>query len=427
MSLFGIRKTDKYDGITSEAEKHKRKGSISLLIISILFAIILWMFVVDPVSTTTISIPVEINGLNDNSYIEGRDIMVVDSQVPQKVDLTIRGRRSYLDKIVAQNFATVLDFTLVEDASQDSIELSSPIYNGDTLKGIRVVGMSQTSVKVDLEDVGGNSFPVEVRTFGTPARNYKVISLTSQPSIIKISGDKNVLQSASKAVAYVDVDGISSGMGKQVEIKIIDKSGNEIESEKGKYYADVDLEIGKKVKVSPSIVGRPNDRYTFRPKKVSVQPKYVLVKGISQVLKDLDKISTEEIDVSTFDHTMDIEAGLILPGGIELVDGIKTVKVNIPIKNVQIKTVQISSSNIYLTNIPDGLNCSVVGVPKSVTVTGAASVLKKLRTADILLSIDMTDANEGNGDYGLTIYKPDDIRLVGEYKAKVNVTTGATE
>lgn len=422
--VLGKKQKNNMDGSVNEEISKRRKSKVLLMIFSVVVAMLLWLLVVDPVQTTTISIPVQVNGLLDNSFIDGKDIMVTDSQIPQRVNLTIRGRESYLNKVNRQVFATVVDFTTVEDASQTSIQLSAPIYNGtDELQGIRTIGMDPATVTVKMVEVGGNTLPLYINTTGKPADDYEIIEMKAVPDVIRLTGNKDIMSRAEKAVAYVDVTDLSANLQKQVEVELLDKNGDVLVSEDNKYYADVTVTVGKRVPIVPTIVGKPNERYSFRKKRVSTSPKYIVVTGNSQELRNLKEIPTTEIDISTFDRTMIFDVDLMLPGGIEVADGTTTVEVTIPIKNVEIKTFSMSKENIRLLNVPDGYRCEIISFPNGVTITGTAAVLKELNAKDVLLNIDLSNVEEGESDFGLVADTTKfDIRLVGDYKAKVKVS-----
>lgn len=422
--VLSKKQKNNLDGNADNGMSRFRNSKGLLMISSVVVAVLLWVLVVDPVKTTTVSIPVQVNGLLDNSFIDGKDIMVTDSQIPQRVDLTIKGRESYLNKVNRQAFATVVDFTTVTSEGQTSIKLSEPIYNGtDELSGVRTVGMEPDSVTVKMVEVGGNTLSLYVNTIGKPAADYEIVEMKAVPDVIRLVGDKQVMSNAEKAVAYVDVTNLSSSLQKQIEVELLDKNGEVIVSADNKYYADVTVVVGKRVPVVPKIVGKPNERYSFKKNRVTTNPKYIVVTGNSQELRNLKEIPTKAIDISTFDRTMIFDVDLMLPGGVQIPDGRTTVEVTIPIKNVEIKTFTISKENIRFLNVPSEYKCELVSCPSGVTITGTAAELRKLKSRDVLLNIDLKNVKEGEADFGLVADTSKyNIRLVGDYKARVNIS-----
>src|SRR5690554_1176751 len=93
---------------------HFFENDIVIRIISVLIAILLWFIVLDhqnPITERTVSIPLRTN----KEVLKNNNISLVSSNVPNTVDVVIRGRQQRLDRVSSNDFLAFLDFSPIED------------------------------------------------------------------------------------------------------------------------------------------------------------------------------------------------------------------------------------------------------------------------------------------------------------------------
>ncbi|MDD4202745.1 MAG: YbbR-like domain-containing protein [Candidatus Omnitrophica bacterium] len=92
--------------------------------------------------------------------------------------------------------------------------------------------------------------------------------------------------------------------------------------------------VTKKLFVKAIFVGEPSNNYKFNVNDVEVEPEYFMVAGFKDVIKDINDIQTDPIDVSRYRRTTVYEVGIqpIAPN----IDTSKfRVRVTIPVEKIE--------------------------------------------------------------------------------------------
>jgi len=154
-----------------------------LKIISLIFAILIWYFVVgeDKVDTT-IYIPVEIVNLP-------RD-MVIANQFKKQVEATISGPRGLISGINRQritrtiNLAKATPGTMVIRNEPETIQFP---------RGIIVSRIQPTHITLVIDELLEKELPVQGRVTGEPAPGYELAGVLFEPQTIRISGPRAII------------------------------------------------------------------------------------------------------------------------------------------------------------------------------------------------------------------------------------------
>ena len=147
--------------------KKRMESDLLLKIISVVFAFLLWMFVINtdnPVIKKTFSdVPVDmlneqvLDDLNQTYKIESGDT----------VSFTVKGKKDVVDRLTKSDFRATADVSSMSDVHAIQIEVEALRY-----KSQLDIDTGGATVKVVLEDVKSDQIPVNVVVKGTPASGY---------------------------------------------------------------------------------------------------------------------------------------------------------------------------------------------------------------------------------------------------------------
>jgi len=154
-----------------------------LKLLSFFFALFLWYFVVgeDKVDMN-VTIPIEIVNLP-------RDL-VISNQFKKELEVTVSGQRSLIRGMTAQHTSRTIDLskaspgTVVIQNQPDSIPLP---------RGISILRIQPTSVTLLLDQLIHKKLAIKPVLTGKINKDFRLDSVTVEPSIIEISGPKEII------------------------------------------------------------------------------------------------------------------------------------------------------------------------------------------------------------------------------------------
>ena len=165
----------------------KKFGSVvtnnfGLKVLSIIFAIIMWLVVVnidDPKITKTFTTTVSIT--NESAISDmGKYYEVVDGK--NTVTFAVSAKRSLIEDLSGSDFKAVADMSLIEDLSRVPIEISALHYTNQ----ISIITRNQY-LDVTVGNLQTQSFIIVPRDSGTPASGSVVGSVSVSPNVLKVS------------------------------------------------------------------------------------------------------------------------------------------------------------------------------------------------------------------------------------------------
>lgn len=226
---------------------------------------------------------------------------------------------------------------------------------------------------------------------------------------VEVRAGQATLDQIDRVVARIDVTNLNQSVdGASANIVALDASGREldvqIEPSTVRYSLDV-VENAKDVPIRAEIVGSVQDGHAIADYALSAAT--VKVFANPDVLESIDEIVLP-IDVSGLNRSQTLNnLEFDLPEGV-VRSSLENVDVELTIEPTSSK--QIDNIPIQLSNIPSGLDASVVNDAKvSIMVTGAQSLVDQLTAEDITATIDLTEARRGSLTYEVTLTLPSEF------------------
>ena len=405
--------------------KRKIESDLLLKIISVIFAFLLWMFVINtdnPVIKKTFSdVPVDmlneqvLDDLNQTYKIESGDT----------VSFTVKGKKDVVDRLTKSDFRATADVSSMSDVHAILIKVEALRY-----KSQLDIDTGGATVKVVLEDVKSDQIPVVVEVKGKPASGYTVSTQTATPNLISVSGPKSVVSRIKQIVAVVNVSGLKKDVTMTQMVKCYDEDGDEISQDRIKLDTNkIRVKIGlSRTKVVPFKVetkGSPGKGYVLG--SIDYEPKQIEITGSQDDLDKIDSISLASLDIS--DSTKSIEK-TIKASDIKLPDGITFVKSVDKIKNVVIRAniekktsriLTIPTSQIALVNNTKNYDVQFDEETMSVNISGLRSVVDKVVAKDLNPKIDMRLYEPGTHTVQVQLTKIKNMTIEDNVSVKITV------
>lgn len=345
-------------------KKYKFTNNLGLKVMALVFSAFLWLIVVnvdDPVETSTFrNIPVTVKNPEIVTN-EGKTYKILDDT--QTVSVVVKAKRSVLSKLSANNIVATADMSEMQIDSLIPIRATIPGYEGRYTTEVMPVNL-----RVKTEDQTKNVFPLTVSASGTPRDGFVVGEMTTNPEKITVRGAESLVNSIDKAVAKVDVSGLSKTTVLQAELIYYDSNGNVVDRSQLKdnlgsegITVNVQMLNTKSVALNFGVSGIPETGYIFSG--LTCEPDKIQVSGTAEVLEGFEEleIPASEIDITgaaeKLEKTIDILP--YLPEGTQLVDETaNNIVVTISIEQEGTRTIELSVEAIRVNNLQNNLRVS---------------------------------------------------------------------
>lgn len=183
--------------------------NLTFKILSLALALFLWFFVTFRGQVeTSLEIPLEFK--NTPSEME------ILKQSTRKINISVSARERLLKELSQKDIRVVVDLANVR-LGENSIPITKSSVK--LPRGIEILRIEPSQVKLYMDEKSYKTVPVKVRLTGTPAKGFTVVSVTSEPSQLKIEGAKKELEKIHVIkTELVDIEGLSENMSFQAKI-----------------------------------------------------------------------------------------------------------------------------------------------------------------------------------------------------------------
>ncbi|MEE0956094.1 MAG: CdaR family protein [Eubacterium sp.] len=428
------------------------KNNLGLKILSVVIAIIIWYVVVDvndPVETSTYQ--VRVTPANE-SYIEnGKQIYRIDDAY-KTVQVYVKGNRSKLKKVTADNISVIADLTQIVDLNKDPVMV--PLTA--TAPGISSanITLSRTTIPITIENIASVELPVSVDVGSSvPGTDFEIGSLTPNPETIIINGPESVINKLGSVIATTDVTGMTADGTKEASLKLLDKNGEEVSEDTiqddltfdgGVPEETVIVDLWSKasdIGFDVQYAGTPAQGYQVG--SISTTPATVTLAGTDKALEGIEEsgskltIPSDLITVAgaSTDVTATVKMSDILPEDTKLATGqADTVTVKITILKNDSKEMSLDVDNIATEALASDLTIGYDQSELKFIVEGSKTALSSLTSDSVSAAIDLSALKE-EGDYivpvtielpsGLTVTDDVEITIHLKKKAEASSTSAA--
>ncbi len=407
-------------------------NNILLKILSVLFAIMLWLVVLnidDPNTTRTIN--------NIEVTIENADAVTGLNKVyniteGQNASVSVTGPRSIVDKLTSADFVAVADFTELSqtNAVPISIELKRQSYRDKV-----VINAKTNTMKLSIEDIETKEFTIQVKNTGELGKDYVIYKNTLSDSTVKVSAPSSVMNTIASVVAEVRAEGETTEFSREVELACVGNNGRNIDMQKNNITIDIPsvtvtntVYYSKTVKLTDLFDEIIPEGYSIISKEYSNNT--VTIAGYKKDLEGFDELVIPgelfEIKQNQKEYNITCDLSTVLPDNLYVYGENQSVKVKVVIDRTVRRTYTVDLKKIALVNIPEDYVASIVtkGI-FSYTLIGLEEVLDNYQTQEAY-NVSLEGLQEGTHKVQVTIDTGDDYRLAEYVYIEVNLKKQGT-
>lgn len=404
--------------------KVRRKLNIIPKIICLLFAVLIWYYVMqvdNPDYQQTFN-GIKVNLVNSDE-LTNRGLSIFTG-TNYSADLTVSGKKSVISKYTSEDIVVQADILKsYTSPGMQVVDLDVTLPSGLSLVNqdntISVFVDEKTSVKIPIT--------VDQRTGATTSGDYEPGTLAPEFSEITVKGPKTIVDNVDHATVKADFSEfgvLESTTTTDGTVVLFNKDGDELSSA----YLSIDYTTMKVTfpiyltRELPLTVSYKNGLYNDSNVSVSITPETAQVKGDASYIKKLDNIEVAVIDEKQIEKDKTLTFELVPTDDYTFADDIATVDVKITNVGTITRIYRVTNFSVN----KGGKDFKITNEYVDVTLRGPAAKLEAISADDITVRCDLSDFNElSNGEYDATIAisgNPSDVWEIGTYKLTVSVT-----
>lgn len=401
-----------------------------LMVVSILSAILLWLYVDNlegrQIPSQYITVPVEFLGESD--VLAQRGLMVTAGQ---DVSLRFRlvGLREQISDINTKRdqFRVQVDLRSINTVGQHTLDYT--IIFPDTVSegDYTVEDASLRTVTVTISAMSQREVPVRCELVGEVPDGYMVDTPQLHPATLVVRGLQADVSQVDHAVVVVDMDEATETVTLEADFTLVNRKGEELDKDSFRINADavqvtVPVLTIKELSLDVNLIESPGSTRAHMP--YSIRPNKVMVAGEAMSLSNLESLVLGTVNLSEITEDTTLEMEIPLPANARLLEGDGMAEVTIGC--VGLETRALSTTDISYINPPEGLRVSVVTREIEVVLRGPAGELETLEDFNVRLVADLTDVSTTNGNYAVpaAVYVDGarNVGAIGRYQVVVRIS-----
>lgn len=344
----------------------------------------------DPDETRALSspVPVQIIGQSPN--------LVLSSDVPKEVALTLRAPRSVWDLIEAdpQIVRAILDLSGLSSGEHE-LELQIQV----NARPVQIVSVAPSIITFSLEPLVKQTLDVDLTLSGEAAIGYQIGEATLEPLQVVVSGAQSQVEKVTRARVSVNLSGIRENFDQSMAVEILDDKGLKVTGvsvspESVQVILPVSQQGGyRDVAVKVTIIGRVASGY--RLTDLSVFPPVVTIfSSDPQLVGNLPGVvETQPLDLHNAQDDINTRLSINLPDGVSII-GEQTVLIQAGVSPIE-SSVTLAGEKIEIIGLQNGLTAQISPTTVDVIISGPLSLLDSLTRQGVRATVDLTGLPAG--------------------------------
>ena len=362
---------------------NKLKYNSKIKIISLLSAMVLWMYVmaiVDPEETKLFeNIPVTITNKNE---LNERDLVIYPEQ-DLTTNIYVTGKLSNLKKVTKDDIN-------VYGQINNPLEGNNEIYLKVSTSQRVNYDFKNPVMIVTLEKIISEDKSIKVDITGSGKNNVDNIMLQDNIDKVSISGPRSLVNKVKRVVGTVKVSGESNNFSQSIKLEPVDANGKVVEGvelEKDSVNVNITLLTQKTVPITLKLSDNSESGVNY-----TMSQNTVTIKGKKDIVDSINDIETQPVKLSEISPGTSKDIYLQVPSGITIETKYITIKKNSEENAVAEYT--YTAEDIEIRNNIENIDKSKIKIPNSINVSieylqSEGSINKD----DIKLYIDLNEVS----------------------------------
>lgn len=362
---------------------NKLKNNSKIKIISLLSAMVLWMYVmaiVDPEETKLFeNIPVTITNKNE---LNERDLVIYPEQ-DLTTNIYVTGKLSNLKKVTKDDIN-------VYGQINNPLEGNNEIYLKVSTSQRVNYDFKNPVMIVTLEKIISEDKSIKVDITGSGKNNVDNIMLQDNIDKVSVSGPRSLVNKVKRVVGTVKVNGELNDFSQSIKLEPVDAKGKVVEGielEKDSVNVNITLLTQKTVPITLKLSDNSESGVNY-----TMSQNTVTIKGKKDIVDSINDIETQPVKLSEILPGTSKDIYLQVPSGITIETKYITIKKNSEENAVAEYT--YTAEDIEIRNNIENIDKSKIKIPNSINVSieylqSEGSINKD----DIKLYIDLNEVS----------------------------------
>lgn len=397
--------------------KNDKKKEIIVRIVCVILSFGLWLYVMimqNPIKELKLTnVPVEI--LNSDVLKDSK--LVLSPNQEFYVNLSLQGPVSEIYKVTKEQFKITADlgaYALKKGDNKIRVDIKqSP-------STISIKNNSYLTIDVRLDEYVEKTIPIRGDISITTKQGFYAEAPKLTPNNAIISGPEEYVNRVKELIVSEEIKNSGENIRISLPIKPIDENNKVVNYiNVSPANSEVSIVVNKSKNIPVNIAYSGNLPDSFVLKSITSTPQNIEVLGDEATLENLKQIWTEVIDLSKIKENKEVVVKLLLPDKVRTVDNSTTVNVSIEITKLVTRELEIP---IVFKGLSDGLEATSDTEKVKVILNGNEEDINSIKAEDITSEIDLTGANEGEGQYSVQVnYPSNKVKLTSILPDKIKV------
>ncbi len=362
---------------------NKLKNNSKIKIISLLSAIVVWMYVmaiVDPEETKLFeNIPVTITNKNE---LNEKDLIIY----PEK-DLTtniyVTGKLSNLKKITKDDID-------VYGQIDNPIEGSNEIYLKVSTSQRVNYDFKNPVMIVTLEKIINEEKSIKVDITGSGKNNVDNILLEDNIDKVSVFGPRSLVNEVKKVVGTIEVDGKLNDFSQSIKLEPVDANGKVVEGvelETNSVNAHITLLTQKTVPITLKLSDNSESDINY-----TMSQNTVTIKGKKDIVDSINNIETQPVNLSEILSGISKDVYLQVPSGVTIDAKYITIKRNS--EDAILAEYTYTAQDVEIRNNTENIDKTKINIPDNIKVSiEYLQSIGSINKDDIKLYIDLNEVS----------------------------------
>lgn len=362
---------------------NKLKYNSKIKIISLLSAMVLWMYVmaiVDPEETKLFeNIPVTITNKNE---LNERDLVIYPEQ-DLTTNIYVTGKLSNLKKVTKDDIN-------VYGQINNPLEGNNEIYLKVSTSQRVNYDFKNPVMIVTLEKIISEDKSIKVDITGSGKNNVDNIMLQDNIDKVSVSGPRSLVNKVKRVVGTVKVNGELNDFSQSIKLEPVDANGKVVEGielEKDSVNVNIILLAQKTVPIILKLSDNSESGVNY-----TMSQNTVTIKGKKDIVDSINDIETQPVKLSEILPGTSKDIYLQVPSGITIET--KYITIN---KNSEENTLEeytYTAKDIEIRNNTENIDKSKIKIPNSINVSiEYLQSIGSINKDDIKLYIDLNEVS----------------------------------
>lgn len=367
-------------------------GSLFDKIISVVIALILWVYVVNVINPPS------------SSTIEGVPVRLLNQEVLAASNLAIAGETDYtVDVVIEGARSDILDI------AEEDITANADLFGLGKGQNYLVVTVSVPE-KIAVKEVKSARIPVlidELVKVSKPVRlhmtyinkGYEIGGVTINPDEVIVIGAKSLVDAVSYVEVMVSEEKLTEEASTlQCSTKAVNADGDAMQGVRlSSAYVEVTASLyeTKTVPLQVPIEGTLGDYIELVSQEI---PQTITIKGPAVILENIQAIIARPVEIEGLTKDATIPVIPILPEGVEAAEESSDLTASFKLTVVKEASFDYGPGDIWIYNIPDGYEVDVLTETVTVTARGEEAIIQVLQRTDLQPAFNAAALTVGESD-----------------------------